>query len=209
MWPILAILIDRHFIDNGKVLASAITPVNWAASVRLRLPSHLAVSDPSCPTPDSIPVAVKSARRSGDLYQLEMLLSEAKVLMHVGHHLNIVNLLGVDASSLPGLLVVMEYCRHGSLKRFLNEHRLQGAFVQGGCEPASQGFRHCGMVLSSDELVSMSYQLADALDYLAKRRIVHRDVAARNVLVADDLVVKLCDFGMARSLGDVTHCAHT
>ena len=39
---------------------------------------------------------------------------------------------------------------------------------------------------------------AEALKYLAARGIVHRDVAARNVLLSSDLRGKLADFGMVR-----------
>jgi serine/threonine protein kinase len=30
--------------------------------------------------------------------------------------------------------------------------------------------------------------------------VLHGDLAARNILLADDNVVKICDFGMARSI---------
>ena len=31
---------------------------------------------------------------------------------------------------------------------------------------------------------------------------VHRDLAARNVLIADNFLIKICDFGLARETGD-------
>ena len=46
----------------------------------------------------------------------------------------------------------------------------------------------------------MSHDLCSALVYLAAHRIVHRDVAARNCLVAEDGTVKLGDFGLSKRL---------
>jgi len=44
-------------------------------------------------------------------------------------------------------------------------------------------------------------QVSDALMYVEKLNAVHRDIAARNVLVAADrLTVKLADFGMSTFL---------
>lgn len=36
--------------------------------------------------------------------------------------------------------------------------------------------------------------------HLASRKIVHGDLAARNVLLANNNIVKICDFGLARNL---------
>jgi serine/threonine protein kinase len=36
--------------------------------------------------------------------------------------------------------------------------------------------------------------------YLASRKVLHGDLAARNVLLADDGVVKVADFGMAKKM---------
>ena len=44
-------------------------------------------------------------------------------------------------------------------------------------------------------------QISDALEYVESRKVVHRDIAARNVLVAGDgATAKLSDFGMSRFL---------
>ena len=44
----------------------------------------------------------------------------------------------------------------------------------------------------------MSLQPCQALEYLANKNVVHRDISARNCLVGDKLTVKLADFGLSR-----------
>ena len=38
------------------------------------------------------------------------------------------------------------------------------------------------------------------MDHLVKKKVLHGDLAARNILLADDGVVKVADFGLARQL---------
>ncbi len=38
------------------------------------------------------------------------------------------------------------------------------------------------------------------MEYLSNKRIVHGDLATRNILLAEDNVVKICDFGLAKHM---------
>ncbi len=50
------------------------------------------------------------------------------------------------------------------------------------------------------DLLSWSYQIARGMEHLASRKVVHGDLAARNILLAENNVVKICDFGLARNV---------
>jgi protein kinase A len=45
-------------------------------------------------------------------------------------------------------------------------------------------------------------QVAHALGYLHKSRIVYRDLKPENILISEDGYIKLADFGLAKMLGD-------
>lgn len=38
------------------------------------------------------------------------------------------------------------------------------------------------------------------MEYLASRKVLHGDLAARNILLSDHNIVKICDFGLAKSM---------
>jgi FMS-like tyrosine kinase 1 len=54
--------------------------------------------------------------------------------------------------------------------------------------------------VNTSDLVCWSFQVARGMDYLATRKVLHGDLAARNILLCDDNIVKICDFGLARSM---------
>ncbi|ETN63625.1 hypothetical protein AND_004656 [Anopheles darlingi] len=54
--------------------------------------------------------------------------------------------------------------------------------------------------VNTTDLICWAVQVASGMEYLASRNVLHGDLAARNVLVCHDNVVKICDFGLARSM---------
>ena len=54
-------------------------------------------------------------------------------------------------------------------------------------------------------LLQYNHQLSMAMVHLESLNFVHRDIAARNVLVASHDVIKLADFGLSRGLDDADY----
>lgn len=54
-------------------------------------------------------------------------------------------------------------------------------------------------------LLLYTFQLSTALSYLESKKFVHRDIAARNVLVSAHNCVKLADFGLSRWVEDQSY----
>ncbi|XP_026098492.1 platelet-derived growth factor receptor beta-like isoform X1 [Carassius auratus] len=72
-------------------------------------------------------VAVKMLKSTARRSETQALMSELKIMSHLGPHLNIVNLLGACTKHGP-LYLVTEYCRYGDLVDYL--HRNKNSFLQ-------------------------------------------------------------------------------
>uniref|UniRef100_A0A671TN42 receptor protein-tyrosine kinase n=1 Tax=Sparus aurata TaxID=8175 RepID=A0A671TN42_SPAAU len=177
-------------------------------------------------------VAVKMLKPSALSVEREALMSELKILSHLGYHDNIVNLLGACTQGGP-MLMITEYCSHGDLLNFLRGHAqdfmesfLSVDEVEGEAfykNIAIQTYLNTSNLFSSlrsnlhnflsdslsgvqtgslsvGDLMRFSHQVAQGLDFLSTRNCIHRDVAARNVLLTDHCVAKICDFGLARDI---------
>ena len=122
-------------------------------------------------------VAVKFLSDDGGVVDQASFVQEA-IRMSELDHKHIVRLLGVHFKSRPAF-IVLEYMAKGDLKQYLTSHVDQ---------------------LSQSRLLAMCQQVASAMVYLADVKFVHRDIAARNILLDSDETLKLGDFGMARDI---------
>uniref|UniRef100_A0A672LWV4 receptor protein-tyrosine kinase n=1 Tax=Sinocyclocheilus grahami TaxID=75366 RepID=A0A672LWV4_SINGR len=155
-------------------------------------------------------VAVKMLKEGATTSEYRALMSELKILIHIGHHLNVVNLLG--ACTKPGgpLMVIVEYCKHGNLSSYLKSKR--GEYSPYKVNSIITYKKNvlciiCSCIESSDwdhltmeDLISYSFQVTKGMEFLASRKCIHRDLAARNILLSENNVVKICDFGLARDV---------
>lgn len=146
---------------------------------------------------ETVPVALKMIKDAGSEEDLRCFLKEIETMKSIGNHINVIGFLG--CSSWNGRLVMaVEFARYGNLRDFLR----QRSGLEGPC-----GLRQnvsLDDVISRrcppryEILVSFAYQVARGMEFLSLKSVVHRDVACRNVLLADDLVVKIADFGLTR-----------
>ncbi|MBX7191435.1 MAG: protein kinase [Sandaracinaceae bacterium] len=106
---------------------------------------------------------------------LERFRNEARAAARLSHP-SIVQVFDVGDDAEVGPYLVLEYIHGPSLKQVLRDK---------GPLPAA-------------ELVSIAYQLGEAIDVAHAAGIIHRDVKPDNVLVGEDGRAKLADFGVAR-----------
>ncbi|XP_041969975.1 putative insulin-like peptide receptor [Aricia agestis] len=145
------------------------------------------------PGSDAVVVAAKEPHDEITLEEEHEFLHEASILALLTHN-HIVRLIGICIKDGPPM-VLMEHALYLDLRRYLIERRhlaLKDSF--------STSSRKSYDDISDESLTRFVKQAAAALEYLASRRIVHRDVRAANCLIDKERSLKLADFGMARRL---------
>lgn len=95
-------------------------------------------------------------------------------------HPHIIKLIGVLTSQPLG--IVMELAKFGQLRSYLQANK---------------------DLIEVGSLLLYCCQLNSAMTYLESMKYVHRDIAARNILVVSHECIKLSDFGLSKEIDDI------
>ncbi|XP_032274648.1 muscle, skeletal receptor tyrosine-protein kinase isoform X5 [Halichoerus grypus] len=114
---------------------------------------------------------------------------------------NIVKLLGVCAVGKP-MCLLFEYMAYGDLNEFLRSMAPHSgcSLSHGDLSGRAQASSPAPPPLSCAEQLCIARQVAAGMAYLSERKFVHRDLATRNCLVGENMVVKIADFGLSRNI---------
>ncbi|KAM9280692.1 LOW QUALITY PROTEIN: tyrosine-protein kinase receptor Tie-1 [Cariama cristata] len=115
--------------------------------------------------------------------------AELEVLCKLGHHPNIINLLGA-CENKGYLYIAIEYAPYGNLLDFLRKSRLE-------TDPAFAKEHGTASTLIQ-QLLQFASDVAKGMQYLSEKQFIHRDLAARNILGGRKLASKIADFGLSR-----------
>eukprot|EP01129_Flabellula_baltica_P005559 TRINITY_DN2025_c0_g1_i1.p1 TRINITY_DN2025_c0_g1~~TRINITY_DN2025_c0_g1_i1.p1 ORF type:complete len:264 (+),score=48.19 TRINITY_DN2025_c0_g1_i1:155-946(+) len=127
-------------------------------------------------------LAIKMIRTADEIdlddSEYDDFVREGKIMLQLKSHPNLVNVMYLCVNrDFPAIL--MEYAVNGTLKDYL-----QSSVIP----------------LEFNEKARLIKGIASGLSLLHKLGVVHRDVAARNILLGENQVPKLSDFGLSREM---------
>uniref|UniRef100_A0A3B4EMD1 receptor protein-tyrosine kinase n=1 Tax=Pygocentrus nattereri TaxID=42514 RepID=A0A3B4EMD1_PYGNA len=137
-------------------------------------------------------VFVKTVKDHASEVQVTMMLTESCKLRGL-HHRNLLPICHVCTEDGEKPMVLLPYMNWGNLKLFLRQCKLAEA--------------NNPQAISQQDLVHMAIQIACGMSYLARREVIHKDLAARNCVIDDSMQVKITDNALARDLFPMDyHC---
>ena len=129
-------------------------------------------------------VAIKFLKEGSNTDARDDFLHEAVVVNQFDHP-NILKLLGVCFDQEP-YFITFEYMEFGDLNKYLRNKTISVSQLSSS--------------LTVQQSVDMAIDIAAGLEYLAKHHFVHRDLATRNCLINEKLLVKIADFGLSKDV---------
>lgn len=129
-------------------------------------------------------VSVKALQGEADLDAITSFMQETMIIKDLKHP-NIVKLVGVLLHRAAPPHIVTPLTKNGDLAHFLKISRATSARPQ---------------TITSRQLIEFGIQICDGMDYVARKQIVHRNLAAKNCIVEDDLSIKITEFSLAKDV---------
>ncbi|KAM3619502.1 uncharacterized protein V6R79_009315 [Siganus canaliculatus] len=137
-------------------------------------------------------VFVKTVKDHASEVQVTMMLTESCKLRGL-HHRNLLPISHVCTEDGEKPMVLLPFMAWGNLKLFLRQCKLAEA--------------NNPQAISQQDLVYMAIQIACGMSYLSRREVIHKDLAARNCVIDDNMQVKITDNALARDLFPMDyHC---
>ncbi|CAG7731408.1 unnamed protein product [Allacma fusca] len=158
-------------------------------------------------------VAIKTVKPGVEKSILLALLSELKVMIHLDIHEHIVALIGACTEFLRDgrVYILVEYCPMGNLQDHLRKQDKNAMYMDitdfksPALSPVSledENFYGDTDILNYKLLVKWSIQIARGMQHLESKKVIHGDLATRNILLYNKSHVKITDFGLSRQLLD-------
>ncbi|XP_078606582.1 uncharacterized protein LOC144879214 [Branchiostoma floridae x Branchiostoma japonicum] len=166
-------------------------------------------------TEDVVVKTVKDNASEGDKLGF---LEEIRSVVDLGAHENLLGLINCCTVVRDHLYLITEFMPYGDLKTFLRKCREEKTYVGRQediynfevlhmyqvARQIARGMVHQVLqmyqVLQVHEVLQVSHVYQVLQDHIARFRYVHGDLAARNVLVGEHLIVKISDFGLAEDI---------
>ena len=151
-------------------------------------------------------VAMKTIHDTSNKNDIDSFLAEIKILSNLDLHCNLVNMIGSYTSEVKEtgeMWLLLEYCEEGDLKGFIARNRKT-------FDKCFGNLNHNNNIIENRILIKFAYHIAKGMEYLASKRIMHGDLAARNILIdcrdkdfgGARLVAKVADFGLSRKIAN-------
>ncbi|XP_054940539.1 inactive tyrosine-protein kinase transmembrane receptor ROR1 isoform X2 [Physeter macrocephalus] len=138
-------------------------------------------------------VAIKTLKDYNNPQQWTEFQQEASLMAEL-HHPNIVCLLGAVTQEQP-VCMLFEYMNQGDLHEFLI---MRSPHSDVGCSSDEDGTVKSS--LDHGDFLHIAIQIAAGMEYLSSHFFVHKDLAARNILIGEQLHVKISDLGLSREI---------
>ncbi|KAM7479484.1 hypothetical protein LguiA_027697 [Lonicera macranthoides] len=121
-------------------------------------------------------VAIKVLKAEHVTVEMQREFAQEVFIMRKVRHKNVVQFIGA-CTKPPSLCIVTEYMSGGSVYDYI--HKQKGTF-------------------KLPSLLKIAIDVSKGMNYLHQQNIIHRDLKAANLLMDENEVVKVADFGVAR-----------
>lgn len=137
-------------------------------------------------------VAIKTLNDKGDPTLYDEFQQEAMLHFHLKHQ-NYACLLGMVMKEHP-VSMIFTYSRLGDLHEYLVMHSPNSDIG------SSDDDKTVKSTMEQADFLNIITQIAAGMEYLSSQRVVHKDLAARNILVFEKLTIKILDLGFFRDV---------